>query len=92
MMGKCKVLNYTGNQYSHFREPRIVLGPQWYYPAAEIILVNAISILVMIYGNHKRFEATYVLGIMFIIIQNMSFIYFVGQNPGFAQRDISMHS
>ena len=75
-LGKCKAFFYTGNDTSKFREPRLVLGPQWYYPVAEIIIVNTISILVMIFGNHARFKVTIAIGIFLLIVQNLLFLYF----------------
>jgi hypothetical protein len=75
-LGKCRAFNYTGNDTSKFREPRLVLGPQWYYPVAEIIIVNTISILVMIFGNHARFKVTIAIGIFLLIVQNLLFLYF----------------
>ena len=91
-LGKCRAFNYTGNEESKFREPRLILGPQWYFPLVELIIVNTVSILVMIFGNHARFAATIGIGITILVSQNLCFLYFTFQNPGFAPRDPSVHS
>jgi hypothetical protein len=90
-MGKCRTYNFTGDSDSILREPRIVIGPQWYYPLIELILVNVISINTMIFGKHSRYAWTLGIGIFILFIQNLSFVLLVMQNPGFANRDIRIH-
>ena len=72
--------------------PRIAIGPDWKFSLVKLVTVQALSLTVMINCFMKEYNAFGALCVIMYLIENASFLLTILQNPGMAQRDVSIHS
>jgi hypothetical protein len=77
--------------YNSQNKPRIVIGPDWKYALAELIMVNTVSLLILYFIDKGEHLIMCIVGLLLLLIQNISFILTVTVNPGIVSRDISIH-
>lgn len=68
------------------------MGPEWWFPLLELVIVNTITILVIHFGSYSDHIWALAVAILLLVIQNFIFLAFCLKNPGYAPRDPRVHS
>jgi hypothetical protein len=73
-------------------EPRLVLGPDWGFSLAEMLLINGVCGYFLYTANTDEHMILFNVGMLLLLFQNLAFLATVLGNPGLPPRDISVHS
>ena len=72
--------------------PRVTIGPDWCFSLFKIALVSGPGVFDIYWGlKLGNYWIAVIVAIAFTI-EMVSFLITIGQNPGLASRDISIHS
>eukprot|EP00347_Sterkiella_histriomuscorum_P004329 403360859 len=78
--------------YNSQNSPRIVIGPDWVFSVIELIIMNGLAGYFVFTTDSVKHSHLFGIGFMTLLLQDISFIWLVLQNPGLPSRDIKIHT
>ncbi|CDW72131.1 dhhc zinc finger domain containing protein [Stylonychia lemnae] len=83
---------FTCFWYSSTGQPKIVIGPDWIFSLVELIVINGIAGYFVFSTDRFKHPYMFLIGLLVLAFQDLSFLILVMQNPGLPSRDPSIHS
>mmetsp|Transcript_34243 Transcript_34243/g.45150 ORF Transcript_34243/g.45150 Transcript_34243/m.45150 type:complete len:138 (-) Transcript_34243:254-667(-) len=78
--------------YNSKNEPRIVIGPDFWFSLLELFLVNAILGFILSQATSDSLRLVFYAGLTILLFHNVSFLATIMMNQGLPPRNPNTHS